>query len=71
MREIATLTFRDADSSEEAIAVIRAGQNRIALCLSLSSNGDVEVILTQTAARDFIAAMNQACDLAGPTVSSR
>ena len=45
MTEIATITFRDLESAGEAITVVRSSNDRVNLCLSVASNGDLEVVL--------------------------
>jgi hypothetical protein len=46
LQEIATLEFRDLDSGDEGVAIVRAGSGRIALALSLRHDGDIETILS-------------------------
>ena len=60
MREIVTIKFVDADSQEEALAVIRAIAGQIALCLSLQQNGDVEVFFGPEEGERLIEALRQA-----------
>jgi hypothetical protein len=36
MKEAATIAFNDAESSDEAIAIVRYDESRVALCLSLN-----------------------------------
>ena len=60
MKEAATITFKDADSSEEAVAIVRYDESRVALCLSLKSNGDVEVVMKRADAGALIEALKKA-----------
>lgn len=60
MKESTTITFEDAESSEEAVAIVRYDQSNVALCLSLKSNGDMEVVMKKEDARKLIAALNKA-----------
>lgn len=47
-----TIEFRDVDQDDEACIVIRKLGQKTALCLSLRSNGDTEVVMdAETAAR--------------------
>ena len=47
MKEAATITFQDAESLNEAVAIVRYDESRVALCLSLKSNGDLEVVMNK------------------------
>lgn len=60
MKEIATLQFVDADSGEEAIAIIRAANGYVALCLSLRHNGDVEILIKAEECEALIEALQRA-----------
>jgi hypothetical protein len=43
MQEIATLAFTDPERGKEAAVIVRASPQAVSLCLTLSSDGDVEV----------------------------
>jgi hypothetical protein len=45
MIQLITFTFSDAASGDEACIVIRYGDESVAVAMSLSSNGDVEVVM--------------------------
>ena len=60
MKEVATIIFKDAESSDEAVAIVRYDESLVALCLSLKSGGDTEVIMTKTDARKLVEAMKRA-----------
>ena len=60
MKEAATITFNDADSTEEAVAIVRYDESRVALCLSLKSDGDVEVVMMKADAGTLIEALKEA-----------
>lgn len=60
MKQIATITFQDADSSGEAVAIVRSDQNHVALCLSLLSDGDIEVVMRKVDATKLIEALKNA-----------
>ena len=45
MKQIATIQFKDAGSNQDAVAIVRAEEGHIALCLSLQNDGDVEALL--------------------------
>jgi hypothetical protein len=60
MREAATITFEDADSSEEAIAIVRFDTDYVGLCISLKSDGDVEVVMAKDVATRLVQALQQA-----------
>lgn len=58
--ETATIMIRDVDSSDEAVAIVRYDQDRVALCLSLKSNGDVEIVMSKADAGKLIEALKKA-----------
>ena len=64
MKEAATITFQDADSSEEAVAIVRYDERRVALCLSLKSDGDVEVVMRKVDVGKLIEALQKAVNQA-------
>jgi hypothetical protein len=60
MNEAATIIFKDADSSDEAVAIVRYDESRVALCLSRKSNGDVEVVMEKADAGRLVEALKKA-----------
>lgn len=60
MREAATIKFTDLETSDEALAIIRYDESMVAFCLSLRSNGDIEVAMTKEDARAILAALELA-----------
>jgi len=60
MKEAATITFQDADTSDEAVAIVRYDASSVALCLSLRADGDMEVIMAKRDARKLIDALMKA-----------
>ena len=60
MKETATIKFQDLDSSDEAVMIVRHDESRIALCLSLKSDGDVQVVMERTHARKLVEALKEA-----------
>ena len=61
MSDIATIRFSDAESGEDAVAIVRVGgKKQIALCLSLEENGDVEVFLRVEDCENLVKALEQA-----------
>lgn len=64
MQEVATLTFRDAVSDDEAVSIVRVAPGRIGLALSLRSDGDIEVTLPVSTARALVSALGQALAVA-------
>jgi hypothetical protein len=66
-KEIGTLTFVDAESNDEAVAIVRiSGANTIGLCLSLRSNGDVEAFMRRDDARRVVEALTAALNETQP-----
>jgi len=60
MTEAATITFQDADSANEAVAIVRYDESYVALCLSLKSDGDIEVVMAKADAAALIEALKKA-----------
>jgi len=60
VKEAASITFHDLESSEEAVVIVRYDTERIALCLSLKTDGDVEVVMDKANTKRLIEALNKA-----------
>jgi hypothetical protein len=60
MVEIKTISFLDAASGEQALAIVRVGPEGITLTLSLRRDGDVEVVLQPQDCEALITALEQA-----------
>jgi hypothetical protein len=60
MKELSTINFRDVDSSDEAVAIIRYDNARVSLCLSLKADGDVEVVMTRADAANLVESLLRA-----------
>ncbi len=60
MKEAATITFQDVGTSDEAIAIVRYDESRVALSLSLKADGDVEVVMKKADARKLVEALKEA-----------
>jgi|YelNatPaOPRAMG01_1025707.scaffolds.fasta_scaffold253391_1 hypothetical protein len=58
MNELTTFTFADASSGDEVCVVIRYSEEAVALAISLSKNGDVEVVMQQQALGKLIDALS-------------
>jgi hypothetical protein len=64
IKEIATIKFTDDDSGQEAVAIVRAAEGQVALCLSLARDGDVEVYMRRDAFHSLLDALQQAASVA-------
>jgi len=60
MNELTTFTFEDAASGDEACVVIRYGDDSVAVAVSLSADGDVEVVLRKQVLTKLIDALIEA-----------
>ena len=60
MKEAATITFREVESSDEAVIIVRYDEKSVALCLSLKSNGDLEAVMTKADAGKLTEALKKA-----------
>jgi hypothetical protein len=64
MKEAATISFQDAESQDEAVAIVRYDENHVALCLSLKSDGDVEVVMKKGDVEKLIEALKKSVNQA-------
>ena len=62
MKEAATIKFNDAESSDEVVAIVRCDESRVALCLSLKSNGELEVVMNKADAGKLAEALKRVLD---------
>jgi len=60
LEELATLSFSDPASGDEAVVVVRAGRGQVALCISLAQNCDVEIVLGSGELKQLIDALQKA-----------
>jgi hypothetical protein len=60
MQHAASITFIDIDSKDEAWLGVRYDETKVALALSLKTDGDIEVVMGKENARKLIAALQQA-----------
>jgi hypothetical protein len=67
MKEVATLNFIDFDSKDEAVIIIRATRDLIAICFSLKEDGDAELILSSEEWRTFLVQFERALAIAEAT----
>lgn len=67
MKEVATLNFIDSDSRDEALIIIRATRDLIAICFSLKEDGDAELILSSEEWRTFLVQFERALAIAEAT----
>lgn len=67
MHELVTLKFIDHDSSDEALIIIRAKQDLIAVCFSLKTDGDMELVLRREEWQQFLVHLQRALVIAQGT----
>lgn len=60
MEEIATITFTECETSSDATAIIRRDAESVALCLTVESNGDLEVVMKRDDAKRLLDALHAA-----------
>lgn len=60
MKEAATIQFIDAETSDKGCVIVRYDTDTVALCLSLESNGDIEISMKRQDAQALFAAMKTA-----------
>jgi hypothetical protein len=64
MKNIATIQFRDDVSQDEALVFVRALDGRVALGLSLRTDGDTEVAMPIENAQALIRSLQEAIAIA-------
>ena len=60
MIESATISFRDSESGDDALVIVRYDATRVALSVSSKSDGDIEVLMKKEDARKLIDALSKA-----------
>jgi hypothetical protein len=63
MQQIAYIPFMDADSGDQAFAIVRAQPGLVALGLSLQSDGDLEVVFGAEECKQLISALHEALNV--------
>lgn len=67
MIEVATIPFKDLDSGNSGVAVVRFDKDCVAICLSLEAAGDIEVVLCHKDAASLQGALATAISAFRPT----
>lgn len=62
MREASTLRFIDMETSSNAVAIVRYDSERVAICLSIESGSDSEVVMNKRDAKALLAALTVATE---------
>ena len=60
MKEVATIKFKDAETSDDAVAIIRNDEGVVAICLSVLGGSDVEVVMRKADASALLEALKAA-----------
>jgi hypothetical protein len=60
MQHVATITFKDAETSDEAVAIVRRDENAVAVSLSVRHGSDVQVVMNKTDAGALLEALRTA-----------
>jgi hypothetical protein len=55
-----TITFHDHAEGQEGFAVVRRFDDKVAICLSLETNGDVEALIGKAVVQKLITALQAA-----------
>ena len=55
-----TITFRDQAENQEGVVVIRRFDDKVAICLSLEHNGDIEALMETEVVQRLIEALKSA-----------
>jgi hypothetical protein len=64
MSQIAMVEFIDADSSDQAVVLVRAKEGLISVAISLRQNGDLEVFFGKAECERVIDALQKALAIA-------
>jgi hypothetical protein len=59
-KQITTIQFKDIDSNDEALIIVRASENYITLCVSKREDGDIEVVFQTEEGKKLLEALRQA-----------
>jgi hypothetical protein len=62
MKEAGTIEFKHAETSDLAVVIVRYDQSHVALCVSLESDGDVEILMRKEDCRKLLEALNRAVE---------
>lgn len=68
MENIATIAFRDLENRDEAAVIVRASSGRVALALTLRTDGDLEVFMPLSTCDELVAALSEARRFADPSL---
>lgn len=60
MKQISTIQFKDIDSNDEALIIVRASEKYITLCISKRMDGDIEVVFQSEEGDKLLEALRQA-----------
>jgi hypothetical protein len=60
MEQVTIIKFKDLDTSDEALVIVRHDEASVVLGLSLKSNGDVQVVMRKESARELYEALKKA-----------
>jgi len=60
MIEAGTIRFQDIETRDEAVVIVRYDQSQVALCLSIKSDGDLEVSMTKDDTRALLEVLKRA-----------
>jgi hypothetical protein len=64
MESIATISFKEAETGEHCLVLVRAGQGVALLGLSRRDDGDLEVALGPSELEELVAALQRAASVA-------
>ncbi len=64
MENIATINFIDAEEGGEGIVILRAKKDKVAICLSLLEENDIEVFLNSSDSEKVLNALQAAIGFA-------
>ena len=60
MKTVTTVIFRDIDSDDEGVVIVRHDERYVGLGVSLKLNGDIEVVMGKDDARKVAEALYRA-----------
>lgn len=60
MKDPVIIRFRDRDTSDDAIVIVRHDETSVVVGLSLMSNGDLQVVMGKDDARQLLEALRNA-----------
>ena len=60
MQTADTIAFRDVETTDDAVVIVKYDTRHVGLALSLKSNGDIQAVMTKADAARLLTALQRA-----------